>query len=50
MIWRDPETGWCYGAFRVDNPGGSLGYKGAATRAVVILTAAGVLISEGGLA
>ena len=46
VVWRDPETGRCYDSIRVDNPGGSFDHKGAATRAAVILSAAGVPISD----
>ena len=47
VVWRDPETGRCYDAIKVDNPGGSFDHKGAAHRAAVILSAAGVPIGGG---
>ena len=44
VVWRDPETGQCFDRIRVDNPGGRFDHKDAASRAAVILSAAGVPI------
>ena len=44
VVWRDPETGKCFDCIRVDNPGGCFDHKDAASRAAVILSAAGVPI------
>ncbi len=47
VVWRDPETGKCFDCIRHDNPGSSFDHKGAAHRAAVILSAAGVPLTGG---
>lgn len=47
VVWRDPETGKCFDYVRHDNPGASFNHTSAASRAAVILSAAGVPLSGG---